>query len=113
MRVRSLHKEIQGEKDPKGHSTVQAQIPNEVSNFVIVAKEPFTEMVPWQCNVHARRNFVELESSFPEECKRVVESFSTVNGVEAEIKAAELSPEERLEEHQARSGPVMENFGPD
>ena len=72
---------------PKGHPTVEAQ-----------------------CNVHARRNFVELESSFPEECRRVVESFSAVYRVEAQARAAGLSPEERLREHQARSGPVMEEL---
>ena len=71
--------------DPKGHPTVEAQ-----------------------CNVHARRNFVELEGSFPEECQRVVESFSVVYQVEAEARAAGLNPEERLREHQTRSGPVME-----
>ena len=73
--------------DPKGHPTVEVQ-----------------------CNVHARRNFVELESSFPEECRRVVESFSAIYRVEAEAKAARLSPEQRLREHQTRSGPVMEEL---
>lgn len=73
--------------DPKGHPTVEVQ-----------------------CNVHARRNFVELESSFPEECRKVVESFSAIYRVEAEAKAAGLSPEQRLREHQTRSGPVMEEL---
>lgn len=61
------------QNDPKGHSTVEAQ-----------------------CNVHARRNFVELESSFPGECRRVVECFSAVYRVEAQVRAAGLTPEERL-----------------
>ena len=73
--------------DPKGHSTVEAQ-----------------------CNVHARRNFVDLKGSFPEECRKVVESFSALYRVEAEAKAAGLSPERRLREHQVRSGPVMEEL---
>ena len=72
---------------PKGHVTVEAQ-----------------------CAVHARRNFVELENSFPQECRRVVESFSAIYRVEAEAKAAGLSPEQRLREHQVRSGPVMEEL---
>ena len=75
------------QNDPKGHPTVEAQ-----------------------CNVHARRNFVELKSSFPEECRKVVESFSAVYRVEAQVRAAGLTPEERLREHQARSGPVMEEL---
>lgn len=64
--------------------------------------------VECQCNVHARRNFVELENSFPEECRKVVESFSTIYQVEAQIQAEGLNPEQRLREHQSRSGPVME-----
>ena len=75
------------QNDPKGHVTVEAQ-----------------------CAVHARRNFVELENSFPQECRRVVESFSAIYRVEAEAKAAGLSPEQRLREHQVRSGPVMEEL---
>ena len=73
--------------DPKGHPTVEVQ-----------------------CNVHARRNFVELENSFPQECQKVVESCSAIYRVEAEAKAARLSPEQRLREHQTRSGPVMEEL---
>jgi transposase len=73
--------------DPKGHPTVEAQ-----------------------CAVHARRNFVELESTAPEECRKVVESFSAIYRVEAEAKAAGLSPEQRLAAHQAQSQPVMEEL---
>lgn len=73
--------------DPKGHATVEAQ-----------------------CNVHARRNFVDLKSSFPQECQMVVESFSEIYRVEAEVKALGLNPEQRLEEHQKRSSPVMEKL---
>ncbi len=40
----------------------------------------------------------------------MVESFSIIYQVEAEIKAAGLSPEQRLQEHQKRSGPVMEEL---
>ena len=49
---------------PKGHVTVEAQ-----------------------CNTHARRNFVDLKGSFPEECRKGVESFSAIYREEAEAKA--------------------------
>lgn len=75
------------QNDPKGHPRVEAQ-----------------------CAVHARRNFVELESSFPQECRKVLESFSAIYQVEADAKASGLSPEQRLAEHQARSGPVIEEL---
>lgn len=69
---------------PKGHSTVDCQ-----------------------CNVHARRNFVEIQSAFPEECRTVVESFSEIYRVEAQVKADGLGPQARLEVHQAHSQPVL------
>ena len=62
------------------------------------------------CNVHARRNFVEIQSAFPEECRKVVESFSEIYRVEAQAKADGLAPKERLEVHQAGSQPVMEEL---
>lgn len=72
---------------PKGHATVGCQ-----------------------CNVHARRGFVELEGSFPEECRKVVESFSAVYRVEAQAKAEGLNAEQRLRVHQTQSQPVMEEL---
>ena len=72
---------------PKGHVTVECQ-----------------------CNVHARRGFVEVEGSFPEECRKVVESFSAIYRVEAQIKRAGLSAEERLRTHQTQSQPVMDEL---
>ena len=66
--------------------------------------------VDCNCNVHARRNFVDLHTSFPEECRRVVESFAQVYRVEAQVKADGLSPQKRLEVHQAHSQPVMDEL---
>jgi transposase len=70
---------------PKGHGTVDCQ-----------------------CNVHARRNFVELEESFPEERRKVVECFSAVYRVEAQARQAGLDAGQRLRAHQLHSQPVME-----
>jgi len=72
---------------PKGHATVDCQ-----------------------CNVHARRGFVEVESDFPEECRKVVESFSTIYRVEAQAKKDGLSAEDRLRLHQTHSRPVMDEL---
>ncbi len=66
--------------------------------------------VDCQCNVHARRGFVELEASFPEQCRKVVESFSAIYRVEAQAEAAGLSAEQRLGVHQTHSQPVMEEL---
>ena len=66
--------------------------------------------VDCNCNVHARRNFVDIRTSFPEECRRVVESFAEIYRVEAQAKAEGLIPQERLEVHQAHSQPVMDEL---
>ena len=73
--------------EPKGHETVECQ-----------------------CNVHGRRNFVELEKDHPEESRKVVESYSEVYRVEAEVRKRGLNDEERLRVHQEQSGPVMEEL---
>jgi transposase len=72
---------------PKGHATVDCQ-----------------------CNVHARRGFVEVQGSFPEECRIVVESFSAIYRVEAQAREAGLDAEQRLQLHQTHSQPVMEKL---
>lgn len=62
------------------------------------------------CNAHARRRFVDVVSSFPEECRYVLESFAEVYGYDAQAEERGLSPEERLRFHQEHSGPVMEKL---
>lgn len=73
--------------DPKGHPTVDCQ-----------------------CNVHARRGFVEIESSFPEQTRKVIESFTAIYRVEAQAREAGLSAQERLRLHQTHSQPVLEEL---
>lgn len=62
------------------------------------------------CNVHARRQFVDIRSHFPEECRQVVESLGEVYPVEAGCRKEQVGPEERLRRHQAHSEPVMEKL---
>jgi hypothetical protein len=73
--------------DPKGHATESCH-----------------------CAVHARRNFVEIREAFPEECRRVVESFRVIYRVEAECLRERLDPTDRLKRHQAQSQPEMEKL---
>lgn len=60
------------------------------------------------CNVHARRQFVDIRTSFAEECRQVVETLAKVYEVEAECRKQQVGAEERLRQHQEQSGPVME-----
>jgi hypothetical protein len=68
------------------------------------------EILVGHCNAHARRRYVEVVPSFPQECRYVLESFAEVYRYDAEAEARALSPEERLRFHQEHSGPVMENL---
>jgi transposase len=65
---------------------------------------------PCKCGVHARRNFVEVQGAFPEQCQKVVESFAAIYRVEARSRDERLDPEARLKLHQAESRPVMDQL---
>jgi hypothetical protein len=62
------------------------------------------------CLAHARRRFVDVVDRFPEECRHVLESLAVVYKNDAAVRAQQLSPQARLEFHQAASGPVMEEL---
>jgi len=62
------------------------------------------------CLAHGRRNFVEVTSSFPEECRFVLETLGEVYGYDDQARTQGLSPEQRLHFHQEHSGPVMEKL---
>jgi hypothetical protein len=62
------------------------------------------------CNVHARRNFVDVAENFPHECRYVLSVFEAIYKNDAIAKKENLSPHERLRFHQAHSGPVMDKF---
>ncbi len=60
-----------------------------------------------KCLTHGRRQFVDVITSFPEQCRHVVEALGKVYHVDAIAKERKLSPEDRLLLHQEKSGPVM------
>jgi len=62
------------------------------------------------CLVHARRQFVEIRTSFPEECRKVVDCLKEVYRVEAECREEGVGVQERLERHKAWSEPVLEKL---
>ena len=62
------------------------------------------------CLTHARRNFVEVLKSFPEECAYLIEALGKVYHHDAICKEKQMSPEERLQFHQIHSGPVMDEI---
>jgi len=62
------------------------------------------------CLAHARRHFIDVAPSFPDECRYVLERLAEVYRHDAEARTANLSPGERLRLHQVRSGPVMDDL---
>jgi transposase len=63
------------------------------------------ETVEAKCLAHARRKFIDIEPAFPSECGHVLDAIAKIYRVEAETEG--MSAQERLECHQASSGPVM------
>ena len=68
------------------------------------------EILLANCLAHGRRQFVEVAANFPDECRYVLEMLGQVYGHDAEARERGMRPEERLQFHQERSGPVMEQL---
>ena len=62
------------------------------------------------CLAHGRRQFVEVVTNFPEECRHVLESLGAVYHNDAQAREQRMSPEERLRFHQEHSRPVMDKL---
>ena len=60
------------------------------------------------CLVHGRRNFVDVAEHFPQQCRHVLEALKVVYKNDDDAREQNLSPEARLQLHQAHSAPVME-----
>lgn len=59
------------------------------------------------CITHARRGFVDVIASFPEECRHVIETLTEVYHVDAQAKEQNFTADERLAFHQDHSGSQM------
>jgi transposase len=62
------------------------------------------------CLAHGRRRFVDVAHSFPDECRHVLEALGQVYAFDAQARAKNLPPQERLLFHQQHSGPVLEEL---
>lgn len=68
--------------------------------------KPFQTVVG-NCLLHGRRNFVDVVTKFPEECRYLLETLREIYKHEAFCREQGISAEERLAYHQAQSGPLM------
>ncbi|MCU7940033.1 MAG: IS66 family transposase [gamma proteobacterium symbiont of Bathyaustriella thionipta] len=62
------------------------------------------------CIIHGRRNFIDIESVFPEECHYAINAIGKIYHHEAQIKEQGLNAQQRLEFHQKHSQPIMDEF---
>jgi transposase len=68
------------------------------------------ETIMANCLSHGRRYFVDVVWNFPEQCRYVIETLAEVYKNDEIAKDQNMSPEERLRFHQAKSGPWMEEL---
>lgn len=68
------------------------------------------EVILSNCNAHWRRQFVDVASRFPEECRYVLEVFRDVYHNDAVARRQGMTPEDRPAWRQAESGPRMEEL---
>ncbi|MCK5665368.1 MAG: transposase, partial [Thiotrichaceae bacterium] len=63
-----------------------------------------------QSIIHGRRNFIDIESVFPEECHYAINAIGKIYHHEAQIKEQGLNAQQRLKFHQKHSRPIMDEF---
>lgn len=68
------------------------------------------EILLANCLAHGRRQFVEVVTNFPGECRHVLELLGAVYGNDAAAREQKMSPEERLCFHQEHSRPIMDKL---
>jgi hypothetical protein len=62
------------------------------------------------CMGHARRNFIDIFSHFPEPCRHVIETLATIYHHDDLAKEKNMDQNERLSFHQEHSAPLMEEL---
>jgi len=71
--------------------------------------KPFQTLL-CRCTAHARRKYVEVAESFPEQVRFALQSLSGVYEIDERARKQSLTPEERLKLHQEHSGPLMQGL---
>jgi hypothetical protein len=95
--IASLYEMRNKEKDPP-IQMCDALSRNMSSEFIIIL---------CHCLTHARRSFVEVIESFPDECRYVIEILTKVYHMDAKAKKQNMTPDQRLAFHQTHSGSKM------
>lgn len=67
-------------------------------------------LIRCHCLAHGRRKFSDLAEMFPHACQVVLEVMRQVFNHDEQARKEQLSPEERLVSHHARSQPRMDDL---
>ncbi len=84
------------------------ELPIQMSDALAANWSGEKERIQGVCLAHARRKFWEIRSLYPTECGDVLERIGKIYKNEGATKG--MSAEQRLEYHQARSAPLMEEL---
>ena len=71
---------------------------------------PDFEVILINCMSHARREFIDLESYYPQECAIVIKSLASIYKHDKYTKEQSFSDQERLQYHQLHSKPIMDEL---
>jgi len=66
------------------------------------------ETIVANCMAHARRKYVDVANSFPDEVAHVLKALRDVYRYDAKARDEKMSPDERLHHHQKHSKPLMD-----
>lgn len=85
--------------------------PPQVMSDALSSNKPTVRMVEWlKCNVHGRRQFYDIASSFKSEALHILDEYEIIFKNEDETKVRGMGASERLEYHQENSLPVMQRI---
>ena len=73
-------------------------------------KEHKDQALDLSCLVHGRRQFVDIDDFFPDQCARVIDAIAEIYKHEAHCQDQQLTPAQRLAYHQANSREVMDSL---
>lgn len=68
------------------------------------------QAVDLSCLVHGRRQFVDIDEFFPDQCERVINAIAVIYKHEVHCKDQQLTAAQRLTYHQANSAEVMKDL---
>ena len=90
--------------------SVQLPKPIVMSDALSANKVTVTDVSAAKCNVHCRRNFVELINQYPQETHYVLETYKVLWANEHECVEHALSDQQRLQYHRQHSLPAMQSL---